>query len=224
MATLPQQRKEQTRAKILDAAAVVFARRGYEAAKVEEITVECGIAKGALYGHFASKEDLFQTILLEQVNRRISETAAQLAPGLSFRESILCILDASWSSCRTDPTWSPLFAEFWALSSRSAWARDAAATLFDHCASALGLFLSDAKRQGLVRADLDVDRTCRLLLALNDGLVVQWQAQPASVDPGQFHEAMADMICAYVENQHGAPPSPRKRAGSPTPARRAARS
>lgn len=107
MATLAQQRKEQTRVKILDAAAVVFARRGHEAA-------ECGIANGAL-------------------SRRISETAAQLAPGLSLRESISCILDASWSSCRTDPTWSKLFAEFWALSSRSVWARDAAAAMFDHC-------------------------------------------------------------------------------------------
>ena len=95
---------------------------------------------------------------------------------------------------------------------------------FDHCASALGRLLSDAKRQGLVRADLNVDRTCRLLLALNDGLVVQWQAQPASVDPGQFHEAMADMICSYVGSQLGAPPSTRKRAGSPTPARRTDRS
>lgn len=223
MATLPQQRKEQTRARILEAAAVVFARRGYEAAKVEEITSECGIAKGALYGHFASKEDLFQTILLEQVNRRISQTAAQLAPGLSFRESILCILDSSWSSCRTDPTWSPLFAEFWALSSRSVWARDAAAKMFDHCAAALGRFLSHAKKQGLVHADLDVDRTCRLLLALNDGLVVQWQAQPASVDPGRFHEAMADMICAYVGSEQTAPASPRKRTGPATSPRRVAR-
>lgn len=223
MATLPQQRKEQTRVKILDAAAVVFARRGYEAAKVEEITAECGIAKGALYGHFASKEDLFQTILLEQVNRRISKTAAQLAPGLSFRESILCILDSSWSSCRTDPTWSPLFAEFWALSSRSVWARDAAAKMFGTCAAALGRFLSHAKSQGLVRADLDVDRTCRMLLALNDGLVVQWQAQPASVDPGQFHEAMADMICAYAAGEPAAPASPRKRTGQSTQARRVAR-
>lgn len=223
MATLPQQRKVQTRVKILDAAAVVFARRGYEAAKVEEITAECGIAKGALYGHFASKQDLFQTILLEQVNRRIAETAAQLAPGLSFRESILCILDSSWSSCRTDPTWSPLFAEFWALSTRNDWARDAAATMFDHCAAALGRFLSHAKRQGLVRADLDEDRTCRLLLALNDGLVVQWQAQPASVDPGQFHEAVADMICAYVGSEQAAPASPRKPTAPATSARREAR-
>jgi AcrR family transcriptional regulator len=56
--TLPQQRKEETRVRILEAACRVFAGRGYEAATVEEITAECGIAEGALYGHFASKEEL----------------------------------------------------------------------------------------------------------------------------------------------------------------------
>jgi AcrR family transcriptional regulator len=87
----------------------VFARRGYEAATVEEITAECGIAKGALYGHFASKEELFRTILVEHVRRRATETASRLEPGLPLHESILRIIEASWATCRTDPIWSP----FW---------------------------------------------------------------------------------------------------------------
>lgn len=212
MATLPQQRKEQTRAKILGAAVTVFARYGYEAATIDEITAECGISKGALYVHFASKEDLFRTILLEQVRVRIVETTAQLSPSLGLRESILCILDSSWSSCRVDPIWSALFAEFWALSSRDAWAREALGSLFEHCAAALGQFLSAAKQSGLVRGDLDVDGAARLLMALNDGLVLQLQTE--ALDPGPLREAMADMICAYVGGVSPAGPPPRKRGGS----------
>ena len=98
--TLPQQRKEETRARILDSASRVFARRGYDAATVEEITGECGIAKGALYGHFASKEDLFRTVLVDHVRRRIAETVARVEPGLSLRESIVAIVEVSWSTCR----------------------------------------------------------------------------------------------------------------------------
>lgn len=196
--TLPERRKEETRGRILEAACRVFARRGYEAATVEEITAECGIAKGALYSHFASKEELFRTVLLEQVRRRAAETAARLEPGLPLRESILRIVEGSWATYRTDPIWSPLFMEFWALAGRNEWGRRAVAALFDHCSAALARFLSGAQRRGLVRPDVDVQRAARLLLAVNDGLLLQWQAQPDRVDPERYAGLMADMITGYL--------------------------
>lgn len=202
--TLPQQRKEETRSRIMEAAYRVFARRGYGAATVEEITAECGIAKGALYGHFASKEDLFRTILVEHVRRRAAETAARLEPELSLRESVLRIIEASWSTCRADPIWSPMFMEFWALASREEWGREAFAALFDHCSAALARFLSNAKRAGLVRPDLDVQSAARLMLAVNDGLVLQWQTQPDKVDPEEFLGPMADMIVGYLTAEKAA--------------------
>ena len=196
--TLPQRRKAETRDRILDAAGHVFARRGYDAATVEEITVECGIAKGGLYGHFASKEDLFRTVLLEHVRRRAAETATQLDPQLPLRESILRIITTSWGTCRADPVWSPLFSELWALASRSEWGREVAAELFDHCSAALGQFLSGARRAGLVRPDLDVRHAARLMLAVNDGIVLQWQTQPDEVDLGEFLGPTVDMIVAHL--------------------------
>jgi len=202
--TLREQRKGETRTRILDTAYGVFARRGYEAATVDEIAAESGIAKGALYGHFAGKEDLFRTILLEHVRRRAEETAARLEPELSLRESIVLIIEASWSTCRADPIWSPLFMEFWALASRNEWGRNALGSLFDHCSAALAGFLSDAKRAGLVRPDLDVHGAARLWLAVNDGFMLQWQTQPDKVDPEQFLGPMADMIAGYLTAEKAA--------------------
>ncbi|MHB8509234.1 MAG: TetR/AcrR family transcriptional regulator [Candidatus Dormibacteria bacterium] len=202
--TLREQRKGETRSRILDAAYGVFARRGYEAATVDEIAAESGIAKGALYGHFAGKEDLFRTILLEHVRRRAAETAARLEPELPLRESILLIIEASWSTCRADPVWSPLFMEFWALAGRNEWGRNALGGLFDQCSSALAGFLSDAMRSGLVRPDLDVDAAARLWLAVNDGFMLQWQTQPDKVDPEQFLGPMADMIAGYLTAEKAA--------------------
>ncbi len=213
--TLPQRRKEETQASILEAAYRVFARRGYEAATVEEITVECGIAKGALYTHFASKEELFRTILVERVRQRAAETAARLEPDLPLRESVLRIIEASWMTCRTDPVWSPLLMEFWALASRNEWGREAVATLFDHCSAALARFFSGAKRVGLVRPDLDVQHAARLFLAVNDGLVLQHQTQPDKVTPEEFLGPMADMITGYLtgENQGAAAARSERKSG-----------
>lgn len=49
----------QTRQRLLDAARVVFTRRGYRGASVDEIAAEAGYSKGAVYSNFESKEDIF---------------------------------------------------------------------------------------------------------------------------------------------------------------------
>lgn len=48
---------------LLRAAEVVFADKGLEGAKVEEITQRAGMSKGAFYLHFASKEEAFRQVL-----------------------------------------------------------------------------------------------------------------------------------------------------------------
>ncbi|MFF1923725.1 ScbR family autoregulator-binding transcription factor [Streptomyces sp. NPDC058221] len=53
-----QARAIQTRQSILVAAADVFDQRGYSSATISEILARAGVTKGALYFHFASKEDL----------------------------------------------------------------------------------------------------------------------------------------------------------------------
>lgn len=53
----PEQREEQRR-QILAAAGKVFARKGYEAATMDDIAAEMGCSKGILYYQFPSKQDL----------------------------------------------------------------------------------------------------------------------------------------------------------------------
>ena len=48
---------------ILDAAVVVFADKGYDAGSLREIAERVGVSEPALYRHFASKEDLFLSLI-----------------------------------------------------------------------------------------------------------------------------------------------------------------
>lgn len=61
-----QDRAIRTRQKILEAAATVFEKRGYQAATIAEILSTAGVTKGALYFHFESKEHLAQGVLSAQ--------------------------------------------------------------------------------------------------------------------------------------------------------------
>jgi AcrR family transcriptional regulator len=67
------QRQEQTRRKLLDAAARVFVRRGFQGSTVEEISAEAGYTRGAFYSNFASKEELFVELLHERVYKTYTD-------------------------------------------------------------------------------------------------------------------------------------------------------
>jgi AcrR family transcriptional regulator len=61
------------RERLLDAAAEVFAERGYRATTVDDIAAAAGLTKGAVYWNFDSKEALFSALLEERVDRRARE-------------------------------------------------------------------------------------------------------------------------------------------------------
>ncbi|MET9773601.1 ScbR family autoregulator-binding transcription factor [Streptomyces sp. NPDC006367] len=75
-----QLRAERTRATILGAAADLFDRHGYESTTLSEIVAHAGVTKGALYFHFAAKDDLAHAIMEIQ-----SRTWRRLATELDGR-------------------------------------------------------------------------------------------------------------------------------------------
>ncbi|GAA4017603.1 TetR/AcrR family transcriptional regulator [Streptomyces sp. NBC_01352] len=61
---MPRQlRAEQTRATIITAAADLFDRQGYESTSLSDIVEHAQVTKGALYFHFAAKDDLAHAIM-----------------------------------------------------------------------------------------------------------------------------------------------------------------
>lgn len=52
-----------TREALLDAAADLFAERGYQAASLDDIAEAAGFTRGAIYSNFDGKEDLFLSVM-----------------------------------------------------------------------------------------------------------------------------------------------------------------
>ncbi len=71
-----QQRAVLTRARVLNAAAEVFARTGFLAASMNDIVDEAGVTKGAVYFHFPSKEALAVAVVEEQFRQWPAVVAA----------------------------------------------------------------------------------------------------------------------------------------------------
>lgn len=56
-----------TKRKIFETSMKLFAEKGYDATSIEEITATVGVAKGTLYYHFSSKEEIFNFLIEEGI-------------------------------------------------------------------------------------------------------------------------------------------------------------
>ena len=70
------QRSAATTAALLDAARALFATAGYTATSLEAVAARAGVTKGALYHHFAGKEELFAAVFDREQQRLIDASAA----------------------------------------------------------------------------------------------------------------------------------------------------
>lgn len=73
------------KSRLLEAAERVFAEKGLDRAKVEDITTQAGLSKGAFYLHFDSKGDAFKELLSEvlgHLQSRLGEAKDKCLPSL----------------------------------------------------------------------------------------------------------------------------------------------
>src|SRR5205807_10231391 len=68
----PERRRALTRTTLIDAAADVFARRGFHAASLEEIAEAAGFTRGAIYKNFENKEELFFAVIERRIDAQLS--------------------------------------------------------------------------------------------------------------------------------------------------------
>lgn len=75
----PRRRAEARPGEIVEAAASVFAERGYAAARLDDVAVRAGVSKGTLYLYFADKAALFEAVVRQSVAPNIEALAVLAA-------------------------------------------------------------------------------------------------------------------------------------------------
>ena len=67
-----------TRRLLLQSASKVFAKRGYTAATIDEISEKAGFSRGAFYANFADKAEIFLTIIETQQQQDFADLAGRI--------------------------------------------------------------------------------------------------------------------------------------------------
>jgi AcrR family transcriptional regulator len=84
---------EETRTKILDTALRLFRERGFEATTMRDVAAEAGVATGAAYYYFRSKEELVMAFYLRTAEEERERFAAALAVTKDLKRRIRALIE-----------------------------------------------------------------------------------------------------------------------------------
>jgi AcrR family transcriptional regulator len=176
-----QQRGEETRAKIMEAAFTCFGRDGYEATGVAEICSAAGVSKGAFYHHFPTKQAVFMAILenwlalLDPQLFELLENARDVPTGLLRMASMTRFIFQSADGRL------PIFFEFWTQSSRDPALWEIAVSPYRRYQQLFANAIQRGIKEGSLRP-VEPDSTARALLSLVIGCLLQGLLDPKGAD------------------------------------------
>jgi AcrR family transcriptional regulator len=166
----PERRRQLTRDTLLDAASVVFARRGFHGASLEEIAETAGFTRGAIYKNFADKEELFMAVW-ERYNERVLEEFAELlAGGNDFVSVELSVVAEKWRETQTrDPDLFALGMEFNLYLLRNPEVRDRVTARRHEGAHRVARFMEQRAAAAGARLPMPADDLAYIFLITSDG-------------------------------------------------------
>lgn len=193
-----QQRAEETRARILEAAAECFAQQGYEAASVADICERAGVSKGAFYHHFPSKQDLFMALLsdwLEALDAGLRRAQAEAADVPSALRDMAGMVGFVLMSAGER---LPMFLEFWTHAARDPdiWA----ATIAPY--RRYREFFADLVRAGIAEGSLrpvEAETAAQIIVSLAVGTILQGLLDPQGADWSRSLRQGIEMILTRLE-------------------------
>ena len=174
-----QQRSEETKAHILDAAVRRFAISGYNAASVDDICAEAGVSKGAFYHHFPSKQAIFLALLegwLKTIDQSLEGLRAASVPETFVRMTGL--LPAVFAAADSQ---LPLMLEFWLQASRDETIWQATIAPYRHYRDHFSQLIRDGIAEGTLK-EVDPEAAAQVILSLAVGLFLQGVLDPQGAD------------------------------------------
>jgi AcrR family transcriptional regulator len=112
------ERRAETRTRLLDAAAELFAERGIEASSIDAVANLAGRTSGAVYDHFGGKDGLLRALLESWVDDVSTAIGAELADATTLDERLLALWRNVADPPAGDGRWIALEHELWSYAVR----------------------------------------------------------------------------------------------------------
>ncbi len=186
---------EQTKVAIIAAAEQLFAEAGYRGASLANISERAGVTQSGLLHHFNSKEDLLLAVLDQH---GLNDDALLLKPlGLGGSAVIGGLRDLVVENAQNRVSvrlFAVLVAESTAVEHPG---HDYMRERYERLRNRLVGALSSGIERGEIRADVDLETLATSLIALMDGIQLQWIYDP-DLDMGKAFDLVASVLTSAI--------------------------
>ncbi len=192
------QGKREARAhRILDAASALILRWGYQKTTVDDIARQAGVAKGTIYLHWKTREDLFAALMVrekffaaEDIKHRLAEDPEGATLRGMLKHAVLALTQR--------PLMKAVLLRDMGVVGQLAYSRHSNIAHMQRLED-FKVYLELLREHGVVRTDIDLDTQVYMLSAIFLGyfLVAQWM-------PEQYQPADEEMAEIIAETAHRA--------------------
>ena len=185
-------RRQQTREYLLQAAADVFAERGFHAATLDEVAAAAGFTKGAVYSNFKNKEDLFLALLEDSyVRERTALKATMEASDVPPEARIGDFVALIGGELDRRPEMGALLLEFRLYALRNPTALARMNELEQEDIRAIAEIIEAERKQRGITDEEPAERTARIIVALFRGISIMRTSNPDVAGPELLEAAIA---------------------------------
>jgi AcrR family transcriptional regulator len=190
--------------RIMDGAASVFAQYGYRSTTIDQICQALQLSKGAIYGYFKSKEELFVSVLQAIYEQRFTvfSTSCHSEDPISIKfEKILDHL--ANLMCHDDYVFIRLSMEGFLESDHIPNLKTIKADSYQRFYGLLYGLLQEGQLAGEINADLNLASVTAVLIAVADGLMLHSLVQERGINPDRVRQIIHDTFHLALNNPSG---------------------
>lgn len=192
---------EARKSQILQAACAVFARCGFQAARMDDIVREAGLSKGGVYWYFSSKDDIIRALMVDIFDGDLAETDVLLtAPGpASDRIAALVAAVAAEFVSRTEMM--VVGYEYYALAMRDSAAQDLLRGYFTRYHTLLQSLVVQGQEAGEFSTQ-DGSGAALAIMGAIEGTGLLWAMDPTAFDfPAQIGLTVRLLLAGIAQGE-----------------------
>ncbi|KAA2265716.1 TetR/AcrR family transcriptional regulator [Solihabitans fulvus] len=195
--------REQTRERLLTAAAELFAEQGVSGASVEQIAERAGYSRGAFYGNFDDKHELVLALLRQRTEHEFEEVRALGEAAGSFQDALAPLRQWHRDRAKHLTQWLALRTELLLYALRHKEIRPVLAERERFARAAMAAGLEREFRANDAEPPADLAFLALILHALEDGLLIQRLLTPEDVGDEVVVDAVEILLRSWTR-----PPQP----------------
>jgi AcrR family transcriptional regulator len=179
----------------MDSAEQLFSTKGFNGTSMNDIVKESGLSKGAIYGHFESKERLFLSLWERMTVVGIGQARQMFSPDESAVDKLLKVAEMTLaSSCDCPREMGQMQMEFMVAASRMESLEPDMQKRYETIHTFIREIFEEGVENGEFKADLDSQALTSILFASLDGLGLHYATLGIEFDAKRLQDTLMKVV------------------------------